>query len=204
MSLSAPFFWKSVTRPGCDTDARSGGLPPSTAVERTVGGLSPVERYLTATFGDFCLKPSSTAWKCFCSSPVQTPTIETLPLTSLEPVAVVAPPLLLLLLLSFELPPQAASARTTATASVAVAVTRSRFTLLLLSRGFRHRCPYPIADRKSGVRACRRPPRRRRPRARGSGRRSARRRSPRPRRRRSAAPFPRRRRPAAARASRPS
>ena len=29
--------------PGCDTDARSGGLPPATAVARTVGVLSPVD-----------------------------------------------------------------------------------------------------------------------------------------------------------------
>src|SRR3954453_12177633 len=150
MSLSAPFFWKSVTRPGCDTDARSGGLPPSTAVERTVGVLSPVERYLTLTFGYFSVKPSSTAWKCFCSSPVQTPTIETFPFTSDEPEAVVPPPLL-----ELELPPQAANTSTGTATSVAV-ITLCRFTYVLLSRGIRHRSRAPSRDRRSAERACRR------------------------------------------------
>ena len=66
-------------------------MPPCTAVESTVGVLSPVDRYVTLTFGYFSLKPSSTAWKCFCSSPVQTPTIEILPETSVDPSEVVAP-----------------------------------------------------------------------------------------------------------------
>jgi hypothetical protein len=30
------------------------------------------------------VKPFSTAWKFFCSAPVQTPTIEMLPLTAFE------------------------------------------------------------------------------------------------------------------------
>ncbi len=128
IGLSAPFFWKSFTRPGCETAARSGGLPPCTAVESTVGVLSPVDRYVTLTFGYFSLKPSSTAWKCFCSSPVQTPTIETLPETSVDPSAVVAP------LLDFLLP-HAVSARS-ATARSAASVSDCRFTMvLLLSRG---------------------------------------------------------------------
>src|SRR3569833_1081582 len=101
MGFRTPFFWKSVTRPGCETDARAGGLPPCTAGESTVGVLSPVERYVTLTFGYFTLKPASTAWNAFCSSPVQTPTICTLPLVSVEPLAVVV--LLLLLVLLFVL-----------------------------------------------------------------------------------------------------
>src|SRR4051794_34728722 len=107
-------------------------------------------------FGYFALKPLSTAWKCFCSSPVQTPTICTLPLVLVEPLAVVAP-LLLLLLFELLLPPQAASARTDPTAMTAVVVTRIRFTELLLSQGIRRRCPYPSPGRRSGVRACRSP-----------------------------------------------
>jgi len=42
--------------------------------------LSPVDLYDTVTFGYFFRKPFSTASNDFCSSPVQTPTIETLPL----------------------------------------------------------------------------------------------------------------------------
>jgi alpha-glucoside transport system substrate-binding protein len=30
MFFSEPFFWKSLTRPGCETDAMSGGFPPAT------------------------------------------------------------------------------------------------------------------------------------------------------------------------------
>ena len=59
----------------------SGGLPPSTAVERTVTMLSPPEVYLTVTSGFFSLKPSITAWKDFCSGPVQTPITEIEPET---------------------------------------------------------------------------------------------------------------------------
>ena len=90
-------------------------MPPCTAVESTVGVLSPVDRYVTLTFGYFALKPLSTAWKCFCSSPVQTPTIETLPETSVEPSEVVAP------LLDFLLLPHAVSA-SSATARSAASV----------------------------------------------------------------------------------
>src|SRR3981189_1833404 len=79
MFFSAPFFWKSVTRPGCETAARSGGLPPATAVARTVGVLSPVDLYVTLTPGFVFLKPSRTALIAFSSGPVHTPTIETVP-----------------------------------------------------------------------------------------------------------------------------
>src|SRR3954452_8046435 len=59
----------------------SGGLPPATAVASTVGSWSPAGLYLTVTFGNFSLNPSSTAWKFFCSSPVQTPANEMSPET---------------------------------------------------------------------------------------------------------------------------
>src|SRR3954453_6939405 len=79
--LSAPFSWNCLTTPGWAIDARSGGLPPSTAVPRTVGTLSPAGLYFTLTLGYCLVKPSSTAWNDFCSSPVHTPTIERLPET---------------------------------------------------------------------------------------------------------------------------
>ena len=91
----------------------SGGLPPSTAVETTVGTLSPAEVYLTFTSGYCSLKASITAWNDLCSSPVQMPTTETLPETSLaalvEPPLVEAPP-------SSSFPPQPPS-RATASAA---------------------------------------------------------------------------------------
>ena len=81
-----------LTRPGWPTAARSGGLPPATAVESTVGVLLPADRYLTLTSGNFFLNPSRTSWKFFCSGPDQMPTMERLPLTAclelLAPVAV--------------------------------------------------------------------------------------------------------------------
>src|SRR3954447_20136511 len=93
--FSAPFFWNCCTTPGCAIAARSGGLPPSTAVPSTVGTLSPADVYFAVTFGYLALKPSSTAWKDFCSSPVQTPMIDTLPET-FEAAGVVADPPLVL------------------------------------------------------------------------------------------------------------
>src|SRR6266511_2214563 len=70
----------------------SGGLPPSTAVLTTVGTLSPAEVYFTLTFGYVSLNLSITAWKDFCSSPVQMPTTETDPDT-FEAAEVDVPPL---------------------------------------------------------------------------------------------------------------
>src|SRR4051794_8778408 len=111
--LSAFFSWNWWTTPGWPIAARSGGLPPSTAVPRTVGTLSPAGLYFTVTLGCVFLNPSITAWKDFCSSPVQMPTIEMLPetlaldavvLAAVEPAA----PVLLSLLSS---PPQPAAAR---------------------------------------------------------------------------------------------
>lgn len=78
---SASLAWNSFTRPGWPTAARSGGLPPSMAVESTVGVLSPAEVYLTFTLGYFSSNASSTAWKDSCSLPVQMPMTERLPLT---------------------------------------------------------------------------------------------------------------------------
>ena len=120
--LQRPFFWKSTTRPGCETDARSGGLPPCTAVESTVGVLSPVERYVTLTFGYFSLNPSRTAWKCCCSAPVQTPTILMFPYTLDDPDVVAVPPLELVVLLLDFLLPQAASESAATTSRAASAI----------------------------------------------------------------------------------
>src|SRR3954453_9816220 len=158
----APFFWKSFTSPGCDTEARSGGLPPCTAVERTVGVLSPLELYLTVTFGYCVLHTSSTAWNDFCSSPVHTPVMLTFPLTSLDP-----DELLLLLL-----PPHPAARTASGTASAANA--NLVFVMRLLS-SYPHRCPALNPDRRSAMRECRRRPRRSDPPAHATVRRTARR-----------------------------
>ena len=83
--FSASRFTKSAIVPGWETVAMSGGLPPSTAVERTVTMLSPPDVYLTVASGFFSVKPSITAWKDFCSGPVQTPITEIEPET-LSPV----------------------------------------------------------------------------------------------------------------------
>src|SRR4051794_25786536 len=80
--FSAPFFWNCFTRPGCPTDAMSGGWPPEIAVDNTVGVLSPAGLYLTLTFGYCLLNASMTRWKFFCSAAVQMPTTEMLPFTS--------------------------------------------------------------------------------------------------------------------------
>src|SRR4051795_4382129 len=90
--LSAPFSWNCLTTPGWPIAARSGGLPPCTAVLSTVGVLSPAGLYFTLTFGYCFLNPSMTAWKDFCSSPVQMPTSEMLPETLLAALAVVLLP----------------------------------------------------------------------------------------------------------------
>src|SRR5687767_5863342 len=51
IGLMASCPWKSLIRPGCAIAARSGGLPPSTAVESSGARLSPPDVYLTVTFG---------------------------------------------------------------------------------------------------------------------------------------------------------
>ena len=68
--------------PGCAIAARSGGFPPCTAVDSTVGVLSPVEVYLTLTPGNFLWKAASTSLKFLASAPAHTPDIEMLPLTA--------------------------------------------------------------------------------------------------------------------------
>src|SRR5581483_2499626 len=182
--LRAPFFWKSATSPGCDTEARSGGLPPATAVDRTVGVLSPVDLYETFTPGYFLVNPARTAWKAFCSAPVQTPTIEILPLTALVRCDV-AP--------AVPIPIAAASARAPTSAAIA---NHCRFTLLLLSGS--RRSLVLSGGRRNGVHACRRPLRSGRPAVRATVPRSDRPPPLRPRRRRSAVRIPRRRRPSRA------
>src|SRR3954451_7265251 len=114
MGLSAPFWTKPWIRPGWATSARSGGLPPSTAVESTVGRLSPALVYFTFTPGYFFRKPSITAWKEACSLPVQMPMIEMEPLT-----AVLVPVALLPVLVQ-----PAASTAGTAAASASIAARR--------------------------------------------------------------------------------
>src|SRR5436190_1808995 len=63
----------------------SGGLPPCTAVARTVTMLSPAGLYFTVTSGHFCLKPSRTAWIDFCSVATQMPMSEMFPEPQLAP-----------------------------------------------------------------------------------------------------------------------
>src|SRR5215212_6272171 len=66
--------------PGLGMAARSGGLPPSTAVERSCPRF--VEgRYLALTLGYAFLKPSMTALKDSPSGPVQSARSTTLPET---------------------------------------------------------------------------------------------------------------------------
>src|SRR5471030_1007127 len=142
MFLSAPFFWKSLTRPGCDTEARSGGLPPATAVERTVGVLSPVDLYETLMLGFLVMKPLSTASKDFCSSPLQTPTIAILDADAVDD--------LVLLALAY------AVTASSSTPTIARIATLFFFTLGLLSGSRRYLCLMP--DRRNGVRECRRQP----------------------------------------------
>ena len=82
IDFSAPRAAKSFIRPGWLTAARSGGLPPCTAVASTVGVWSPDEVYFTFTPGFFLVKASITAWKLACSLPVHTPVTEMLPETA--------------------------------------------------------------------------------------------------------------------------
>src|SRR3954469_8074550 len=113
--LSLPCFWNCLTRPGWPTDARSGGRPPASAVESTVGVLSPAGLYFTWTFGYCLLKAATTRWKFFCSCATQMPTIEMVPFT-LAFEDVVFDPLVELELLLL-LPQPATTAARTATAS---------------------------------------------------------------------------------------
>src|SRR3954451_9698899 len=125
--LSLPCFWNCLTRPGWPTDARSGGRPPASAVESTVGVLSPAGLYLTLTFGYCLLKAATTRMKFFCSCAPQMPTIEMLPLT-FEFAAVVLLPLLeveLELLLLLPQPASATSAASAATARTMIGPLRS-------------------------------------------------------------------------------
>src|SRR5918994_3697425 len=62
MGWIAPCSAKSAISPGCPIAAMSGGLPPSTAVERSGARLSPPDVYLAVTLGNASWKPSSTAW----------------------------------------------------------------------------------------------------------------------------------------------
>src|SRR5919108_3107925 len=150
--FSASLLKKSLTSPGCETEARSGGFPPETAVERTVGVLSPVAWYFTVTFGYLDLKPFRTAWNDFCSGPVQTPVMVTLPLTLVPPV------LLVFLELSFEPPPHPAASRSSGSAS-ATRATRYLLIRLLSWRPCRRRSRDRSRGRRNGAPVCRRRPR---------------------------------------------
>src|SRR3954452_22527026 len=169
MFFSAPFFWKSFTSPGCDTDARSGGLPPATAVDSTVGVLSPVDLYLTLMPGFAFRNPSRTASNDFCSSPVQTPTMLMLPLTFVF--CAPATPLPLLLCDAVLFAPQPAATATTATSAPAT-TSQLPLTCQLLSGSHRSHCLF--RGRRNGVPACRRRLRSARPASRATARRSAR------------------------------
>src|SRR4051794_12696139 len=162
--LSLPCFWNCLTRPGWPTDARSGGRPPASAVESTVGVLSPAGLYLTLTFGYCLLKAETTRRKFFCFCATQMPTIEMLPLT-FELAAVVLLPLVELELLLL-LPQPATSAASAATASTVRIVNDPCFVFIqmLLSPG-RYRCPGPFPDQRNAGCGCpRRPPPRHPPR----------------------------------------
>ena len=65
----SPASAKSAIVPGCPTVARSGGFPPSSAVERRVTISSPAGRYSTLTFGYASRKPSRTPSIASCSAP---------------------------------------------------------------------------------------------------------------------------------------
>src|SRR3954452_2954353 len=141
----------------------SGGLPPATAVARMVGSWSPAGVYFTVTFGYCCLKPSSTAWKFFCSSPVQTPVKvmvpDTLVFAAVDPAARAAVEAgaagVVALELELELdPPQAASAMPATTAS---GPNRCHRWLLMVVILLRWRCPGSSRHRRSAARSGRRP-----------------------------------------------
>ena len=145
--FNAPRSTKSAIVPGCETVAMSGGLPPSTAVERTVTMLSPPEVYFTVASGFCSVNPSMTAWNDACSGPVQTPITEIDPETaSDEPSSVVAAPLP-----SSSSPPHAPTRSRRASISPR-RVKRWSFMRLL---SFRHRCRVPSPGRRSGARGCR-------------------------------------------------
>src|SRR3954451_4147276 len=133
--LSLPCFWNCLTRPGWPTDARSGGRPPASAVESTVGVLSPAGLYLTLTFGYCLLKAAITRWKFFCSCATQMPTIEMLPFTFDFEAVVLLP--LLELEVELLLLPQPASATSAATASTLRTTLRLIVIQMLLSPGRR-------------------------------------------------------------------
>src|SRR3954453_3186826 len=143
--------------------AMSGGCPPATAVESTVGRLFPTGLYCTCTFGYCLLKPSITCWNCFWPvDEVQMPSKVTVPETFDAVVPVVLPDEL------FEPPPQpAATATSAATAPAAAAIRTTRvlpvglpLTLKLLPRSFsRRRFPRSSRCRRSGARGYRPRPR---------------------------------------------
>src|SRR3954454_9251911 len=146
----------------------SGGLPPETAVARMVGSWAPAGVYLTVTFGDCFLNPSSTAWKFFCSSPVQTPVNEMVPETFVSaavdppPAAAVEAGAAGVVGLELELqldPPQAARARPATTASGPYRCHRWLLIVVLLRR----RCRGSSRHRRSAGRSDRRRARPRRP-----------------------------------------
>src|SRR5258708_37813259 len=142
MFFSAPFFWKSLTRPGWETAARSGGFPPATAVARTVGVLSPVDLYDTLTSGLAFLKPSRTALNAGSSGPGHTPTIDTVPETDC--------------FVDLALANAVTAASRTTPSSAAITSLLGAFTLLLLP--WRNRFRYRSGDRRNGGRGCRQRP----------------------------------------------
>src|SRR3954451_9702373 len=154
--------------------AMSGGWPPATAVPTTVGTLLPTGLYLILTFGYCSLNAAITFANDAASAPVQMPSKVTLPLTSLFDDDVVVLELFVLLLLLF-LPPPAAKKTSGMASAVTAAPRTTRFFMKLLSFLFRRRSPCLSLDRRSGVHVCRRRPRHRRRRARGSAHRTGRR-----------------------------
>src|SRR5262245_47141980 len=88
----APCSANWAMSPGWPMAAISGGLPPSTALERSGARLSPPDVYFTVTFGYSSLKLSMTAWNDSCSSPPQMAMIEMFPVTSSLPSAPPPPP----------------------------------------------------------------------------------------------------------------
>src|SRR5437773_7326683 len=132
--------------------ARSGGLPPCTAVARTVTMLSPAGLYLTVTSGHFCLKPSRTAWIDFCSVATQMPMREMDPepqfAPPVEPAAPVLPP-----------PPPPQPAASASAANNPSSKNRNLIRCPPLGVG-RRRCRDLLRGRRNGGRVCRPRPRR--------------------------------------------
>src|SRR5882757_11397119 len=87
------------------------------------------------------MKPARTALNAFCSGPVHTPTIETLPEAADFVDLALA---------------NAVTAASRTTPSSAAMTSLGAFTLLLLSGS--HRCRYRSGDRRNGERGCRPPP----------------------------------------------